>query len=64
MVQKTDAERIKRMQILSDTLEAQRKKIKDASIAATSEMRDAWVADRNEVDSISAQTHAAERAKR
>ena len=44
MAEKTDAERIKGMQVLSDALDAQRKQTEDTWIAATSEMRTAWEA--------------------
>jgi hypothetical protein len=48
VAERTDAERIKGMQALSDALDAQRKQTGDTWIAATASMRRAWEADRND----------------
>lgn len=61
MTEKTDAERIKGMQILSDALDAQRKKTEDTWIAASAKMRSAWQADRNEDRRNTIKKHEPER---
>ena len=64
MAEKTDAERIKGMQALSDALDAQRKQTEDAWIAATVNMRTAWEADRDVERRTSPKNHEPERRRR
>jgi hypothetical protein len=63
VTEKTDTERIKGLQVLSDRLDAQRKRTEDTCIAATANMRSAWEADRNENRRISTKKHEPERRR-
>ena len=63
MADRTDAERIKGMQVLADALDAQRKQTEDIWIAATANMRRAWEADRSE-RRVSLGKHEPERRRR
>jgi hypothetical protein len=60
----TDDERIRRMQVLSDALDAQRKETTDTWSAATTGMNAAWTAVRNEDRRLMKTKHVPERRKR
>jgi hypothetical protein len=51
------------MQVLSDHLDAQRKKTEDTWVAATARMRTAWEFDRNEDRRITTTKYAPERRR-
>jgi hypothetical protein len=64
MTEKTEPDRIGGMQVLSEMLDAQRKRTEDAWHAVTAEMRnDAWRAGRDKDRRISTNKHEPERRR-